>query len=73
MTGAGVRGDGEHGYQLPPSALHLNAEEVAGGADHLVARRGDQVFAWGSGWAGQLGQGSADSAAVPVTAVFEAR
>ena len=73
MTGAGIRGDGQHGYQLPPSTQNLNADEVAGGADHLVARSGDQLVAWGTGWAGQLGQGSTESVAVPVAVVFEAR
>ncbi|MCA9536239.1 MAG: hypothetical protein KC593_21285, partial [Myxococcales bacterium] len=70
MTGAGIRGDGQHGYRLPPSTLSLGADEVAGGADHLLARAGDTIHAWGSGWAGQLGQGSTESVASPVAVRF---
>ncbi|MCA9576347.1 MAG: hypothetical protein KC668_12965 [Myxococcales bacterium] len=71
MPAAGPRGDGLVDYRLPPSTLALGADEVAAGADHVLARAGDTLWAWGSGWAGQLGQGSTESTATAVRVSFE--
>ena len=71
MPAAGPRGDGLVDYRLPPSTLALGADEVAAGADHVHARAGDTLWAWGSGWAGQLGQGSTESTATAVRVSFE--
>jgi len=70
MTGAGIRGDGTHGYQLEPSTLRIEATEIAAGADHIIVRAGDRISAWGNGWAGQLGNATRDSTAVPVRVSF---
>ncbi|MCB9754105.1 MAG: hypothetical protein H6713_29535 [Myxococcales bacterium] len=69
--GTSGRGDGTHDYKLPPSALELGADEVAAGSQHVLARAGDTVWAWGSGWAGQLGQGTTEDLAVPTPVVFD--
>ncbi|MFT4626793.1 MAG: alpha-tubulin suppressor-like RCC1 family protein [Myxococcota bacterium] len=70
MPGAGIRGDGQHGYELPPSSLALRADEIAGGPGHVAARVGHRVLTWGTGWAGQLGTGDTESRNTPEAVQF---
>ena len=57
------------GEQVGPDPTYLSdISQIAAGTNHTIALKSDgsRVYAWGSGWVGQLGNGSTALSPIPV-------